>query len=153
MDHMFADGVKDMQVANGTVRFTLVQRGAGDRDMIDVGRIILPVNRARDIIAALQRGLDDVASQNPQGARGDQVRRGRRRQPLSISRLSSLDARCRPVQPFAGEDWRCRLHDLNPPLRSGGGGPRSGGGGARRRDGSLNPIICSRTYPEDAAKV
>ena len=63
MDHLFADGVKDMQVANGTVRFTLVQRGAGDRDLVDVGRIILPVNRARDIITALQRGLDDVASQ------------------------------------------------------------------------------------------
>lgn len=63
MDHLFADGVKDMQVANGTVRFTLVQRGAGDRDLVDVGRIILPINRARDIITALQRGLDDVAGQ------------------------------------------------------------------------------------------
>jgi hypothetical protein len=63
MDHLFADGVKDMQVANGTVRFTLVQRGAGERELIDVGRIILPVNRAREIIAALQRGLDDVAGQ------------------------------------------------------------------------------------------
>ncbi|MBL8580802.1 MAG: hypothetical protein JNL61_01070 [Rhizobiaceae bacterium] len=63
MDHLFADGVKDMQVANGTVRFTLVQRGAGERELIDVGRIIIPVNRARDIITALQRGLDDVADQ------------------------------------------------------------------------------------------
>lgn len=63
MDHIFADGVKDMQVANGTVRFTLVQRGTSDRELIEVGRVILPVNRAREIITALQRGLDDVAGQ------------------------------------------------------------------------------------------
>jgi hypothetical protein len=63
MDHLFADGVKDMQVANGTVRFTLVQRGTSERELIDVGRIIMPINRARDIITALQRGLDDVAGQ------------------------------------------------------------------------------------------